>query len=227
MARERWRCQGLSIQNQRASNMDSILFCQRTAVQGAVLLAVVCDGVGSARDGAHAAAYCTTRLAEWFRQVETPRLGLTLLDQVLTLNSEILQQAKTEGLEAATTLSALLLTGGQYVTVHIGDSRIYRYNGAELTQLTQDDCSSRGKLTGCIGRWQDILPHYDEGAAGGEMFLLCSDGLYKCLHQETLASEMSRSFGKDQKRALRRLCREAIAAGSTDNISAIFVQQKK
>lgn len=226
MTREKWRCQGLSIQNQRASNMDSILVCQRATVQGAALLAVVCDGVGSTRDGAYAAAYCTTKLEEWFRQTETLRIGLALLEKVLVLNTEILRQAKTENLEAATTLSALLLTGGQYITVHIGDSRIYCHNGTELIQLTQDDSSRQGRLTGCIGRWQNIIPHYDEGTVGDKTFLLCSDGLYKCLSQETLALEVSRSFGKDQRKALKRLSREAIAAGETDNISAILVQQR-
>ncbi len=227
MAREKWRCRGLSIQNQRPSNMDSILVCQRAAAQGAALLAVVCDGVGSARDGAFSATYCTASLARWFQQTQSPRLGLELRDRVLALNGELLHLAEEKGLHTATTLSALLLTERQYVTVHIGDSRIYHYNGTELKQLTQDDNSSRGKLTGCIGQWQDILPHYDEGAAESGVFLLCSDGLYKCLSRELLGAEVARSFGKSQRRALKRLTKAAIAAGATDNISAILAQQRK
>lgn len=227
MAREKWRCHGLSIQNKRPTNMDSILFRQRVTTQGAVLLAVVCDGVGSTRDGAFAATYCTTSLAQWFQEMETLRVGLDLRDRILALNDEILQQAKAAELETATTLSALLLTETQYVTVHIGDSRIYYHNGKELTQLTQDDNSSHGKLTGCIGRWQDILPHYNEGVIEGGAFLMCSDGLYKCLSHEALASEAVCSFGKSQRRALKRLSRAAISAGATDNISAILVQQRK
>ena len=227
MARKKWRCQGLSVQNQRPSNMDSILVCQRTVGQGAALLAVVCDGVGSVRDGAFSATYCTANLARWFQQAQSTRLGLELRDRVLALNGELLRLAKEKGLNTATTLSALLLTEGQYVTVHIGDSRIYHYNGMELKQLTQDDNSSQGKLTGCIGQWQDILPHYDEGAAKNGVFLLCSDGLYKCLSREALGVEVTRSFGKSQRRALKRLTKAAIAAGATDNISAILVQQRK
>lgn len=227
MAREKWRCRGLSIQNQRLSNMDCILFRQRSTAQGAALLAVVCDGVGSTRDGAFAATYCAASLAQWFHQAETLRLGLDLRDQVLALNEKILLQAKAEGLDTATTLSALLLMEEQYVTVHIGDSRIYYHNGKELIQLTQDDNSSQGKLTGCIGRWQNILPHYGEGTAEDGVFLLCSDGLYKCLSREVLALEVARSFGRSQRRVLKRLSREAIAAGSRDNISVILVQQRK
>lgn len=227
MARKKWRCQGLSIQNQRPSNMDSILFCQRATAQGAILLAVVCDGVGSTRDGAFAATYCTAKLAQWFQQVESPMIGLDLRNRVLALNDEILQQAKNAKLETATTLSALLLTEDQYTTVHIGDSRIYYHNGRELTQLTQDDSSIQGKLTGCIGRWKDILPHYDEGATRDGIFLLCSDGLYKYLSREVLTPEVARSARRRQQGALKRLSQMAIAAGATDNISAILVQQRK
>lgn len=227
MARKKWRCQGLSIQNKRPSNMDSILFQQRSTSQGGDFLAVVCDGVGSTRDGARAAAYCTAGLAEWFRRADLSRLGLALRDKVLNLNDELLRQSRAEGLDTATTLSALLLTGREYVTVHIGDSRIYLYSGGQLIQLTQDDSSGQGRLTGCVGRRQDIFLHYDEGAAEDGVFLLCSDGLYKRLSRETLGSEMARSFGRNQKRSLKRLCRAAVAAGSTDNISAILVQQRK
>ena len=48
----------------------------------------------------------------------------------------------------------------------------------ELRKMTSDH-STGGKLTSYIGKSGDMDVFYDEGEYNGELFLLCSDGLYK------------------------------------------------
>ncbi|WP_195986091.1 PP2C family serine/threonine-protein phosphatase [Clostridium sp. D33t1_170424_F3] len=222
-----WYGCGLSLQNARPSNMDSIFWKEQRLPEGPLLLAVVCDGVGSTRDGAFASRYATGALAAWLEETDSSRLGLSLRDRVLGINREVISAARDGRLDAATTLSALLITKGRYVLVHVGDSRIYQCDGAELRQLTRDDLSGAGRLTACIGRWDPLTVQYEEGEADGKSFLLCTDGLYKRIEKEDLQREMEQNQGKRAERVLGRLARRAVDLGETDNISAILLQSRK
>lgn len=218
-------CNGVTLQNQRPSNMDSF-FCQYRR-EGSVALAVVCDGVGSLRDGAFASEHCTRQLARWFSSAPRQRMGLSLRDQVLSLNDQLLELARQRRLETATTLSALLLTEEQYVAVHIGDSRIYSYCDNVLHKLTIDDTSDSGKLTGCIGRWTDIQLHYEEGQADAQGYLLCSDGLYKGLTDEQIGENVAQLHGLFYRRRLWKMVNAAVSGGSRDNITAVLLKRRK
>lgn len=222
-----WYCCGLSLQNARLSNMDSIFWRERSSSEGSLLLAVVCDGVGSTRDGAFASHYATRALAAWQEETGRSRLGLSLRDRVLDINREVIKEARDKNLDAATTLSALLISKGRYVLVHVGDSRVYQCDRAELRQLTRDDLSGSGRLTACIGRWNTLTVQYEEGEAYGKSFLLCTDGFYKRIAEGDLLKEVNQSHRRRAERTLERLARRAIGLGETDNISAILLQSKK
>ena len=222
-----WYCCGLSLQNARLSNMDSIFWREWPSPEGPLLLAVVCDGVGSTRDGAFASHYSTRALAVWQEETDSSRLGLSLRDRVLDINREVIKAARNNNLDAATTLSALLISKGRYVLVHVGDSRVYQCDGAELCQLSQDNLSDSGKLTACIGRWDTLTVQYEEGEADRKSFLLCTDGFYKRIAKDELQKEVNQIHGRRAERMLERLARRAIDLGETDNISAILLQSKK
>lgn len=57
---------GISLQNQRAVNMDSLLLKTRMIQGRNFCIAVVCDGVGSMQDGQFAAVTAVTLLNHWF-----------------------------------------------------------------------------------------------------------------------------------------------------------------
>ena len=60
---------GMSLQNKRKSNMDSLLLKERRIDGQNVYLAVVCDGVGSLENGGFAAATAVRLLSDWFDSV--------------------------------------------------------------------------------------------------------------------------------------------------------------
>ena len=150
---KRYLFDGICLQNARAVNMDSLLLKSRQIRAKSACIAVVCDGVGSLADGAFAARVAVRELYQWFDKLKTLKnIGLQLRDEVLRISAEISGQAAAHDYDTASTISALLLIESSYFIVHAGDSRIYRYHGGVLEQLTFDDVSAAGKLTKYIGR---------------------------------------------------------------------------
>ncbi len=204
--------------------MDSLLLKSRS-IQGTELcLAAVCDGVGSLADGAFAASSTVRMLSNWFENLEdTARLGLRLRDYVSSVNLAIATKARNKQLETACTLSCLLLWDGQYRVVHVGDSRIYLWEGGAIRQLTRDQVRE-GRLTSTLGHRMDTDIFYAEGAYGEEQrFLLCSDGLYKRIDPALLSAAMQRLSRRNLQKTLRQLTDYVIGQGEQDNVSVAFL----
>ena len=107
----------------------------------------------------------------------------------------------------ATTVVGALISGKRLAVAHAGDSRLYLFANGQLTQLTRDDTwaatilatqgptnpgaaparSMRHVLTNVIGAREQAEVHLHEfDLAGGEMILLCSDGLHGVVEDSTL-----------------------------------------
>ena len=216
---------GVSLQNGRQSNMDSLLLKSRLIAGKNAMLAVVCDGVGSLAEGAFASGTAVVMLGKWFDQLQAAeRIGLIMRDTILGINSYIMMEANNNNYNTASTLSAILLVENDFYIVHIGDSRVYCYSGNGLSALTSDDVSQSGKLTGYIGKRDDIFLQYLEGAADGKVFLVCSDGLYKLMDEGFMASKMEMRTKRSMKEAVKVLPQYVIERGELDNITFAIVQ---
>ena len=206
---------------------------------------VVADGLGG-----HAAGEVASAIAvEEFRRLTGPdRLHPTdVLDAVERANDRILlrgeQDARRSGL--GTTVSALVGVdaGGvdHWLVVNVGDSRVYRLAGGELTQLSVDHSEvqellvagrisaaearehpRRNVITRSLG--SDPAPRPDQWLLPpslGERFLLCSDGLVDELDDEVIASHL-RSAAPVQDVA-DALITAAVGAGGRDNVTVVVV----
>jgi len=207
--------------------MDSLLLAERRIGEESSLLAVVCDGVGSMADGAYASRESVRLLNEWFLGItSTERAGLCLRSEVFSINAMIAATATEKGMKTATTLSALLLVDRQYYIVHAGDSRIYAVGNAGLLPLTVDDVSESGKLTSAIGRRENPDLQYTEGLAQSDVFMLCSDGLYKRIGDDFSFKNIDASNRRTLRKSLQKLSNIAIERGERDNISIAIVKIK-
>ena len=216
---------GVSLKNGRAQNMDSMLLTTRTVAGCRVLLAVICDGVGSLADSATASGATVQLLNEWFSHIaDVEQVGLRMRDAVLEINREIIRQTQNNGLKAATTLSALLLVNGSYYIVNAGDSRVYCFESNRLTQLTHDDISEEGKLTSCIGHMEQPNLSFLEGECCDKVFFLCSDGFYKRMDFNFLLSMLCFNNSNDIKKNLVRLIDFVMDQGERDNITVALVK---
>ena len=216
---------GVSLQNGRQSNMDSLLLKSRQIAGKSAVLAVVCDGVGSMADGAFASGTAVVMLSEWFSKLAAAeRAGLKMRDTVLEINSRIVSEAEKHDLNAASTLSALLLVENEFFIVHTGDSRVYSFGDGALSTHTGDDVTESGKLVGYIGKRGEIFPQYSEGAATGKVFLVCSDGLYKRMDESFMAMKMKNWSKRSMKESLESLPQYVISRGEQDNITLAIVK---
>ena len=218
---------GVSLQNRRSSNMDSLLLKCRSIKKESALLAVVCDGVGSLADGAFASGEAASLLGEWFDGIDdTNRIGLKMRDEILKINSAIATEAIQRSIQTASTLSAVLLLGEQFFIVHVGDSRVYAFanDSRSLSLLTSDDVSESGKLTMYIGQPNNITLQYSEGSSAGKTFLVCSDGIYKRMDARFLSTNINADNANAVKNSVKVLTQYVIDRGEQDNITIALMK---
>jgi PPM family protein phosphatase len=135
-----------------------------------------------------------------------------------------------------TTIVALLIEEGRVVIGHVGDSRAYLWRDGELRQMTEDhtwlnaiedvdsdlrDHPLRHVLTSGIGMGADLTAAVTEMAlAPGDRWLLCSDGVHGQLERTTLHSILAAVTSPS---AAKRVVFEALAAGTSDNATAVVL----
>jgi serine/threonine protein phosphatase PrpC len=124
---------------------------------------------------------------------------------------------------------------------NVGDSRVYRYSGGELDQLTTDhslvaDLVREGSLSpdeAAVHPQRNILTRvlgvYDEVPVDafavephhGDRYVLCSDGLFNEVSEPAMATVLRRL--PDPGDAAGELVRQALAAGGRDNVTVVVV----
>ena len=203
---------------------------------------LVADGMGG-----HAAGDLASRLAvEEFSQLA----GRTSAspDEVHACfhrTATRLRESVAAGRIAGTTVAGVAIAahdGGAYWLVfNIGDSRVYRFSGGELEQISVDhsvvqEMVDRGELalaevsthperhviTRAVDTGADPEPDYWLIPAGAnDRLLLCSDGLTSELDDAALRRVLIEVA--DPQEAAQRLISEALDAGGRDNVSAVVV----
>lgn len=207
-------------------------------------LFIVADGMGG-----HAAGEVASRIA-----VETVCQSLQAADLINPQKqlSRAIEKANQAVEQAAngnkawqgmgTTLTIFLLQPQQGYLAHVGDSRIYRFRGSQLEQLSDDhsligEQLRRGILTPEQAKTSTLgnillqaigmTPQLDIcqksiSLAAGDRFLLCSDGLTDMVSDIEIEEILKQLDPLSPP--CEALIEKAIAAGGKDNITAIVLQ---
>jgi PPM family protein phosphatase len=151
------------------------------------------------------------------------------------------ESAEYEGM--ATTVAAVLVDGDTANLAHVGDSRIYRWSGGELAQLTDDHSwvneqiqngvispeqarnhPLRNVVTRALGGRSDLVVDIQaHRMRSGDVLLLCSDGLTTMIGDEDIARILGDAEG-DVARAAKALVQEANERGGEDNITVVLLK---
>ena len=151
------------------------------------------------------------------------------------------ESAEYEGM--ATTVAAVLVDGDIANLAHVGDSRIYLWNGESIEQLTRDHSwvneqiengaispeqarshPLRNVVTRALGGRADLVVDIQSRRmAPGDMLLLCSDGLTTMIPDDGIARILRESNG-DVARATTALVSEANERGGEDNITVVLLK---
>jgi protein phosphatase len=135
--------------------------------------------------------------------------------------------ANTAG-QTGSTVVAFVTRGTRSALLWVGDSRIYRLRGGELTQLTRDhvaEGAGEADESHAISRAVGGDPTLDVDVAyhsvhPGDRFLLCSDGLNHEIADDVIAQKLREP---DLMQCVQGLIAAALRAGGTDNVSVIVV----
>jgi len=141
------------------------------------------------------------------------------------------------------TLGALAIGETQLVAAHVGDVRIYRIRAGALARLTRDHSvaeemkaarpdldpadiaaiAPRNVVTKALGSKEDIDPTvYVNSFAAGDLYLLCTDGLWGSLDDDRILSLATAHH--DLEQACQSLLDAANEAGGPDNLTAVLVR---
>jgi serine/threonine protein phosphatase PrpC len=149
-------------------------------------VAVLCDGVGSAKEGRSASQRVVEYLLNAFElKPEAWDIPQSLQQFISSINHILYTEAKLEygKPELLTTLSIAVIEGNRLYGANVGDSRIYLLREKELFQLSIDHVLNEKNrnhiLTKAIGLSEKVEPYYFENNLKEDDYLmLCSDGLY-------------------------------------------------
>lgn len=239
-------------------NQDSL--CIKAAIfsEKIYIMAAICDGMGGLSNGETASAYVINGISQWFEESlpellkknsKISEIRKNLDTTVHVLNDNINSYSSITGIELGTTLSAILFLSDykKLLTIHIGDSRIYKITEEECIQLTHDHSvvyedfinniiteeeakndSRQNQLTKCIGAGlNNVSFDYSISDYSESVYMICSDGFRKKLSTEEIKTNLSPSEITDDltaEKILRKLTDINIERNEIDNISALLIK---
>lgn len=229
----------------RRNNEDAV------AVDPDIGLAVLADGMGGYNAGEVAAEMATSQvcgdLVRWHRaQGDAPTteaVGQAMQAAIDRANRAIFDAAHSHPAYngMGTTLVMATLVAHQVLVGHIGDSRAYRMHAGRLQRLTRDHSLLQEQLdaglitaqqaerslhrnfvTRAVGVEPEVqLETHLHPLEGGDLLLLCSDGLTDMLDDGRIEMLLATTTVLDD--TCRALVDAANAAGGRDNISLVLI----
>ena len=224
----------------RQNNEDAVLVRSEPA-RGFHVFAVA-DGLGGHRAGEVASRMVVDTLAEGEPSPDRPERWLRQAFNGANLAIWNHSQSHPEAFNLQSTATALVLTASEAVIGHVGDCRVYLIRDGVIVQCTSDHTQAmemlrlriitaeqavhhpaRNQLTRSLGA--ELFVNVDVSRRPiqqGDVFVLCSDGLWSELTREEIVNEVAADL--DPGAVAASLIQVAIARGAPDNVSVIVAR---
>ncbi len=200
----------------------------------------VADGMGGHFAGDYASRCVVEALNKVQGSADLRAFEANVRQQLEAVNRSLRQEAKRKSGNTVigSTAVVMLASGVKGVCLWLGDSRLYRLGATGLSQITRDhsqvqDWVDQGKLsareaeehpfanviTRAIGAHDQL--QVDRAAfeiGAGDVFLLCSDGLTRAVHDPEIHQILSDA---DEIEAVNALTHLALVRGATDNVTLV------
>jgi len=194
-------------------------------------IVAIADGVSTGGMGKEAAQTTVTSLVrDYYGTPETWDTSVAL-DRIIAAQNAWLAgiNRRRHPVMGLTTLTALVLRGQSYTLAHVGDSRAYLLRGDETLQLTHDHAVDHPdfshKLLRSVGAEDHVVVDYLQGELQvGDVFVLLTDGVHGVIREKRLKDFAGLQIDQSAELASRALVDAALAAGSSDNVTAIVVR---
>ncbi len=216
----------------RANNQDALVLDE--GVYG------VADGMGGHQGGETASRVAAQVLKN---ALHGKKLDARAMEMAIeAANRRVFDMARHDSSLSGmgTTITLLWEGDGQLMIGHVGDSRAYRLHEGSLQQVTEDHSvvaellrnhvitaemarthPYRNVITRAVGVDPAVTPDVlclDKCA--GDVWLVCSDGLYNMVPDDTIFQTLSQSSSDEE--AADQLLKLALDAGGADNITFLI-----
>ena len=223
----------------RTKNEDSILVHEDENVW------VIADGMGGHHAGDFASQTIANNLSLFKQHASLDDSILLLEENILNSNMVIRKKSLKLGRNATigSTVVCVYVWKNMLFALWAGDSRLYRYRNSRLERLTEDhsyveELVRMGKLKACdaeehpaanvvlraVGIDEELRIDFEYFELQDEdIFIVCSDGLYKDLEEAKIVPIIERHFDNMSDLA-QTLLDASLDAGGTDNTSIITMK---
>ena len=223
----------------RTRNEDSYLVLPEQS------LWVVADGMGGHHAGDFASQSITQNLG-LYKQAKSLEESILLLEEnVINTNAIIRKKASKLGknMTIGATVVCAYIWQNFLFAFWAGDSRLYRFRDGQLIRLTEDhsyveELVKMGKIeakdaethpasnvvlraVGIDDTLRLDFEYFD--LLDGDIFIICSDGLYKDLVEEKI-SPIIQQNSDNMENLAQSLLSSSLEAGGTDNTSIITIK---
>ena len=211
---------GASLAGAQPVNEDAFAASPPHRLKGAV--AVIADGLSSGERAQKASQTVVTEFIDEY--LATPDTWTVKTSAARVLNALNRWCCHHDGM--ATTVSAVVAKGRTAHIFHVGDSRVYRFRGGDLEQLTRDH-ARQAMLTNAVGMELDLEVDYlAEDLAVGDVFVLTTDGVHNALPMSRLRETVATALAEmpSLEPAARTVLDAALRHGSEDNLSCLLMR---
>lgn len=243
-------CGATSIGKIRELNEDSFIICgfDDGKPNGICVLA---DGMGGHNAGevasAKAAELIALDLVGHFGETDEKRIRQNIASAIDFANSEIYKMSLKNHDQAGmgTTVVTIFVADGVVRIANIGDSRAYVISEKKIRKITVDHSvveelvksgsitseearnhPDKNIITRAVGTEEYVdADFYEYTPNGGEIILMCSDGLYEMLRDKEIKNIVNKAENLNE--AVNALIDAANENGGVDNITVIALQFKK
>jgi len=205
------------------------------------LLWAVADGMGGHAAGDVASNEVIAALAGIPSADNLNAASGLVAGSILRVNDQLRSMALERGRQVVigSTIVTAIARGNKLAVLWAGDSRAYRFRGNRLEQLTKDHdllfdmeqqnaseelkaaVENKNVISRAVGAHNKLdIDEVRVNVEPGDVFMLCSDGLYRELSDETISNLLRET---DPARATARLLDSAVLAGGRDNVSVIVM----
>lgn len=183
--------------------------------------------------------------SEKVEQQPGEQLGKRLLSAIAQANKAITKYAETHPADAGnlgTTVTCILVDDDRAVVANIGDSRTYVLRNGVLQQITEDHSyvahlvregqiapeeifvhPRRNVITRSLGYRPEVeVDLWIEAIRPGDRWLLCSDGLWEMVRDESLIAQVMLNAPSPAE-GVRQLISAANEQGGSDNIGVVLI----
>lgn len=206
---------------------------------------VVADGMGGHDAGDFASQMITEQAHKFIQQQSLEDSILLLEENLLHSNKLIREKASQMGSKATigSTVTCLYTWKNLAFVLWAGDSRLYRFRDNTLQRLTEDhsfveELVRMGKLNAteaeehpasnvvlnAVGIESDLIIDMEFYETKNEdLFILCSDGLFKDLSDDKI-SEILKNTDVSLDKLNQKLIDAALDVGGSDNCTVVLVK---